>query len=404
MDDLVISDEKKEVEDKKEVDEEKVYDKKEEELKEILMNYSYSYDIPKDKDIIPKIFDMFKNKVIDESCDDDDYLTYKGFFYNSIKNDDKLMIKNYNLAIKKGNVHAMFNLAQYYESKKEYNEMKKLFLMAIEKGDIESTVSLGHFYYRKKKYDDMKKYLEIAIEKGNSEAMIYLAAYYEELKNMDEAIKYYNMAIEKKNYQAYIELAIHYENEDNYEEAKKYYILYLENEEDKNTKILTLLQLINFVIGKNEDAEFLRPYYILYEIDTSIIDEYKIRQNQRLQFMINKKKFVKNDTCNVCYDEKELIIYDCFAHYICEDCYHREEIVKCPYCNIPKHQIMLNNINEDDEDEDEDDEDDADDEDDEDDDDSNNEETFLDTDEESIEINSDNEIELTANKRDEEEI
>ena len=314
----------------------------EKELKDLLIEYSYSYDTPKDRIMIPKILDMFKNKIIDESCEDDDYLTYKGFYYNSVENNKKLTLKNYKLAIKKGNMHAMYNLAQIYEDKQKYDEMKKLFLMGIEKGDIESMISLGHFFYRKKEYNDMKIYFNMAIEKGNSEAIIHMGNYYKDIKNNEEALKFYNIAIEKQNYRAYFELALFYEDANNFEESKKNYILYLENEKELITKTMALIQLINYVIEENEDPEFLIPYCNLYEIDTIIIDDYKIKLNQKKKYMINKKKYTINDTCKICFLDKELIIFDCFAdHYLCESCYYQIDI--CPYCKISKHQLMINN-------------------------------------------------------------
>jgi hypothetical protein len=53
------------------------------------------------------------------------------------------------------------------------------------------------------------------------------------------------------------------------------------------------------------------------------INNYKLKLDLRKQFMINKRKFSKKDTCNICFDEEELIIYDCFNHYICEKCYEQ---------------------------------------------------------------------------------
>jgi TPR repeat protein len=98
-------------------------DEVEKELKELLEKYEYSYDPPKNKEMIKKIYDLYKNKIIDNACDDDDYLTYLGFYYNSVKNNRKLTLKYYDKAIKKGNPHAMYNKAIICMDDKRYDEM-----------------------------------------------------------------------------------------------------------------------------------------------------------------------------------------------------------------------------------------------------------------------------------------
>ena len=334
--------------------EEKTIEEMEKELKECLENYFYEYDTPNEKSIIKKIYDLFINHKIDKDCDDADYLNYLGFFYYSIKEKPKIAIKYYKMAIEKKQIFAMHNLGQLYEEEHDYKSMKKYYLMAIENGYAQSMTSLGHFYYRKDKFDNMKKYFLMGIENGESHSMYYLGSYYLENDDLDQAIKYFEMAVEKKNYNGYLELAMDYEEKEDYNKSKEFYIKYLENEESTGTASLTVFSLINLVIKHNEDIDFVLPFCAKFEVDTTQVDEYKIKRSKRVQFMNNKKKFNKIDFCNVCYeDNKELVIFDCFAHYICERCYNSVE--KCPYCNIEKHQIMINKLD-DDEDNDDDDE------------------------------------------------
>jgi len=309
----------------------------EKELKELLKIHLYQYDEPKNREMIPKILDLYKNKIIDETCEDDDYLTYLGYYYDSIVLNNELVEKYYKQAAEKGNPHAMFNLASYYEAKLMYEEMLKYYLMGIEKDDTESMYGLGQYYYTKKKFEDMKKYLEMAIVKGSTNAMIQFGNYYIDKKNIEEATKYFEMAAEKKEYDGYHYLAAYYFNIE-YKDAKKYYILYLENEIDHDKCHQALEELIILVMQNNDDTDFLLEYCKKYQVDTSSLDEYHIRRTLQKQFMINKRKFTKEDTCNICYEDKTLIIFDCFGHYTCENCYLLLE--KCPYCNIEKHQIM----------------------------------------------------------------
>jgi len=329
------------------------------ELKKILKIHSYNYDEPKNLEMIPKIYDLFINNIIDESVEDGDYYTYLGFYYSAVKDDKYLTKKYYLKGIEYSNVHAMYNYALVCEDNDEYSEMKKYFKMAIALGDVESMASLGYYYYNTDNYDKMKKYYMMAIDKGNTEAMIYMGHYYliDKLKE-EKGLRFYRMAIENKNYKAYFELANYYNTKDMYDKCKEYYLLYFENSDDEDYISLGISSLINIVIMNEKDIDFLIPYVKKYELSMSKINNYILKLDLRKQFMMNKKKFTKTDTCNICFEENELMIYDCFAHYICEKCYLQYD--KCPYCFIEKHQMMLNtkkikkNIYSDDENEDDD--------------------------------------------------
>jgi hypothetical protein len=356
-------------------------EEKTEELKKILKIHSYNYDEPKNIEMIHKIYELFVNNIVDNSIEDGDYYTYLGFYYSAIKNDKYLTKKYYLKGIEEKNVHAMYNYALVCEDNDDYSTMKKYFKMAIELGDIESMASLGYYYYNTDNYDKMKKYYLMAIEKGNSEAMIYMGHYYLVDKEKEEkGLKFYEMAIESKNYKAYFELANYYNTKDMYDKCKENYLLYFDNSEDEDYILLGISSLINIIILNEQDINFIIPYVEKYELSMVKINNYLLKLRLRQQFMINKKKFSKNDICNICFDENELLIYDCFTHYICEKCYLHYD--KCPFCFIEKHQIMINNKNikkqndmytddeddgelDDDEDDDEDDDDDDDDDDDE---------------------------------------
>ena len=67
------------------------------------------------------------------------------------------------MAIEKGNVYAMFNIGDYYETiEKNYDEAEKYYIMAIEKCNDKSMNNLGLYYETiEKKYNKAK----IAIKK-----------------------------------------------------------------------------------------------------------------------------------------------------------------------------------------------------------------------------------------------
>jgi len=309
----------------------------EKELNDLLKSYEYSYDVPENKEMIPKILDLFKNKIIDETCEDHDYITYKGYYYNSIEHNSELMIKYYMEAIEKGNVHAMYNMALYYENRDDNSNMLKYYLMAIEKNDQEAMYGLGHYYYLEKEYENMMKYLKMGIEKGSVNAMNTLGDYYLDIGNLEEMKIYYDMALARNNFDCYHHQAMFYFKK-NYEESKKYYLMYLDNETDLVNCQNALEEFIMGVVNNNESGDFLVPYCAKFKVESTVLDEYNIYRNLQNQYMKNKKNFTKEDTCNICYEDKTLILYDCLGHYLCEDCYKKLE--KCPYCNIEKHQLM----------------------------------------------------------------
>jgi TPR repeat protein len=79
------------------------------------------------------------------------------------------MKKYYLMAVQKGNIDAMNNLAYYYyDIEKNYDEMKKYYMMAIDRGHINSMNDLGSYYkIIEKNYDMSKKYLSMLLKSAN---------------------------------------------------------------------------------------------------------------------------------------------------------------------------------------------------------------------------------------------
>ena len=222
-----------------------------------------------------------------------------------------------------GNVHAMYNLSLLYQENDEINKMIKWLKIAIGKGDVESMVAYGNHLL----HSD---------------------------RDINRAVKYYNLAKLKNYYRGYYELAYYYcEFKFNYEHFKKNIILFLEsNDEDRdlyssptklrNVALLKLMEVI-FKYENEKDINFLKLYFIKFGIDVEKIDKYNDRIKMREQYMTNKRKFKlveeeKETDCGICYERKELIVFDCLGHYMCVDCYLR--VNKCPFCSIEKHQLM----------------------------------------------------------------
>jgi len=296
---------------------------KKNELIKLLNKLEYTYDIPKN-DILDKLINLFKNKTIDEECTDDDYITYKAYYYYKVLKDHKNAKKFYKEAMMMGNTHAMHGLAMYY---KRYDRPNK-----------------------------MLKYLKMAIKKNDNVAMIdYGNHHLFENNNINKAIKYYNMAKKNNHYRGYYELAYYfYEYKFNYKKCLENMLLFLDTFDSDIEVYLDDLKLRGVLFEKlitliliheyEEDINFLKPYCDKLGININeTYNLYKIKMQSKKQFQINKEKFLKDDECGVCYETKKLYLFDCIGHYICASCYLKVD--KCPFCSITKHPLMLKNKN-----------------------------------------------------------
>jgi hypothetical protein len=121
----------------------------------------------------------------------------------------------------------------------------------------------------------------------------------------------------------------------------------------RDTALITLLSII-FKYEKEDNLDFLIPYcqkfLKLNNYNTSEailnIEIYNSKMNLRRQFMINKEKYSIIGDCTICYENKKLILFDCMGdnHNICHQCYDNPKILKCPFCLIEKHPLMIKKI------------------------------------------------------------
>ena len=134
----------------------------------------------------------------------------------------------YLLAVEKGYVSAMFNLAILYVNQERKEEAEKYYLLAIEKEHVSALNNLAHLYENQKRKEEAERYYLLAIEKGDVNAMFNLAHLYENQKRIEEAERYYLFAIEKGDVGALNNLALLYANQNRKEEAEMYYLLAIE--------------------------------------------------------------------------------------------------------------------------------------------------------------------------------
>ena len=136
--------------------------------------------------------------------------------------------KYYLLAIEKGVISSLNNLANLYYDQGKAKQAEKYYLLAIEKGDLTALNNLANLYYNQGNAEQAEKYYLLAIEKGVKEALNNLANLYYDQGKAKQAEKYYLLAIEKGVIDALNKLANLYYDQGNAEQAEKYYLLAIE--------------------------------------------------------------------------------------------------------------------------------------------------------------------------------
>lgn len=148
-------------------------------------------------------------------------------YKNEFKSYEKAQ-KCYYMAFQKGYVSAMFNLARLYQNElNSYEKAKACYLIAIQKGHVGAMLNLALLYHKElNSHKEAEKYYRMAAERGDAKAMRNLALLYEERKDHDKAEKYYLMAVEKGDVKAIRNLALLYHREFKmFDKAEEYYLM-----------------------------------------------------------------------------------------------------------------------------------------------------------------------------------
>jgi hypothetical protein len=141
----------------------------------------------------------------------------------------------------------------------------------------------------------MKKYWLISIALNNRHAIIHLGSYYiYDQYDCDEMIPYISMAL-SLDYPKFINHLKYYMNNNKYV---------------NNRLVRCILNCRDNVIVKKHFNKFL-------------------------QFYSSREKYIELAECMICFEESELIIFDCICHKQCISCYVKMN--KCSLCNIPKN-------------------------------------------------------------------
>lgn len=277
-----------------------------------LESWNCEYVKMEDDTVLKNVYDLYHNNKYTD-CDDVLYLNYAGIYAKYHNNDNNLSEKYYLMAIDKGNVYSMHNLAIRYINQKQYKLAEKYFLMAvdggnelsiyklaklyitqrkydlaekyysmtIQKGNIYTTNKLAKLYIIQRKYDLAKEYILIGINKGNIRSIRLMALLYDKLymysnsdKYLTMTIKYLTMAIEKGDSKSMWKLAGKYGMLGNHELARHYYVMGAINHHKLSVSTMNFILTYNF--NMNDLIEL-----------SSVIDDYNRNiLNDVLKFVI----------------------------------------------------------------------------------------------------------------------
>jgi hypothetical protein len=80
-----------------------------------------------------------------------------------------------------------------------------------------------------------------------------------------------------------------------------------------------------------DDVEILLNYVYINKTSNYL---YKLFP-KLINFVNNRSKSMINDKCPICYEVKDLILYDCVVHHYCIQCYDKQNL--CALCKVPKN-------------------------------------------------------------------
>jgi tetratricopeptide (TPR) repeat protein len=275
----------------------------------------------------------------------------------------KRAIKFHELAIQKDYEPAMLSLATYYLNT-EANTQKYIeyLMLAIDRKKSSLAMNELGIYYLEQSKNPIDETCNVT----------YIQFYNDRLREFSFAYNYLMMAYtydyenahiigdifkfkgEHHNMMKYYNIALDYENNDYACEyaSLKMAEYFLDTKKDQKTAINYLLLAIKMhsstglyklnqvYIKNNEFDKFIDFIYneIINECNLFIRNQYK----KMTLFLESRKKYVEIQTCSICYENKNLIPFDCFCHVFCTSCYIR--IDRCALCKFEKHPSNKNLI------------------------------------------------------------
>ena len=160
--------------------------------------------------------------------------------------------ERYEIAARKGNTDAMYNLGLLYDNEGDKEKVKKWYEKAASKGNTDAMYNLGILYYEEGDKEKTKKWFEKAASKGNTDAMYNSGILRYEEGDKEKAKEWYEKAASKGNVRAMTNLGVLYDNEGDKAKAKKWY----EKAASKgNTDAMYNLGILYYEEGDKEKAK-----------------------------------------------------------------------------------------------------------------------------------------------------
>jgi hypothetical protein len=217
---------------------------------------------------------------------------------------------------------AMHLLGRYYKNIiHDYPKMKMSYEMAILRGYIPAMCDMAYYYWTvEKSYENVLKYYGLAIEKGDTFAMTQLAQFFAEIGDLVNAQKYLWIAIQFGDVNSIMNLlADHINNGLNM---------------DKNTlcSILHGLEKIENIKYVTDDEKVS-----LYIIENCILNNVPAK-------IFGVEILEEDRECDICMDKRNLFVNASCGHKICGQCFSRnirETNTSCPTCR--KKFVVLQN-------------------------------------------------------------
>ena len=145
-------------------------------------------------------------------------------FY-SVKNISE-MEKWYDRGVELDDERCMVNLANYYKKNNiKITKMVNLFNKAIDKKSIYAMNNLTDYYKDVGNGELMVKYLEMSAELNYLDSYVLLASHYQDIKDYDNMLLWLNKAVDKGSVDAMINIGCHYRDIKNYDKMKEYFMM-----------------------------------------------------------------------------------------------------------------------------------------------------------------------------------
>ena len=288
---------------------------------------------------INQVYDLLINDNIDLTNENIDYQRFLGYYYIYKKNDIENTKKYFQIGIDNGDSHSYVDMALLLLSEEDERIIsKELLVKATDMNNIYAKYRLALFYTHNIFNDDPEfcekesdRLFDELIEIKYFKALDFLTDFYFE-QDPEKSLKYTNMLIDNGFIHANFTI-IRFGCS---KEREKELLTEIIVKWDINTcKMRDMSNMIKSLLKKNVDSNLLLEHSERLGLKN---DYLKLKIQSEKSILKNKMKYAELGECPVCFEQKDLIPFDCFAHKHCIEC--DKKIDKCSLCRITKNQLI----------------------------------------------------------------